>query len=112
MFYESLDNGGGHRLVGIEIVSNEAEPGREPRSHGSTDMRILAGATRGGSLFTDPGIHNHSTVDNAKIGSRPNTAPEQSSDVVWGNRHRRKYLGQKPFGLRHEKIRKVRNVHK
>ena len=55
---------------------------------------ILADATRGGSFFTDhgvrdngspqpdPEIDNPSTVDNAGIGSRPNTAPEQSSDMA------------------------------
>jgi hypothetical protein len=88
MFYESLDNGGGHRLVGIEIVSNESVPERR------ADTIFLTGATRGGSFFTDndlrdngspqpdPGIHDHSTVDNAGIGSQPNTAPEQSSDMA------------------------------
>jgi len=34
MFYESLDNGSGLRLVGIEIVSNEAVPERRLRSYG------------------------------------------------------------------------------
>ena len=87
IFYESTDNGG-HRLVGIEIVSNESVPGRR------ADTRFLADATRGGSFFTnydlrdnglpqpDPGIHDHSTVDNAGIGSPPDTASEQSSDMA------------------------------
>jgi len=61
MFYESLDNGSGLRLVGIEIVSNEAVPERRLRSYGRAD---------------------HSPVENAGIGSRPNTAPEQSSDMA------------------------------
>jgi len=87
MFYESIDNGG-HRLVGIEIVSNKSVPGRR------ANTRLLTGATRGGSFFAGndlrdngspqpgPGTHDHSTVDNAGIGSRPNTAPEQSSDMA------------------------------
>jgi hypothetical protein len=88
MFYESLDKGNSLRLVGIEIVSNQSVPGR------SADTRLLTGATRGGSYFTDPGLrdngsplpdlgtHDHSTVYNAGIGSRPKTAPEQSSDMA------------------------------
>ena len=87
IFYESQDNGG-HRLVGIEIVSNESVPGRR------ADTRLLTGATRGSSFFTDndlrdngspqpdPVIHNHIPEDNAGIGSRPNTAPEQSYDMA------------------------------
>ena len=87
MFYESLDNGG-HRLVGIEIVSNESVPG----SH--SDTRLLTNATRGSSFFTnhslrdnnssqpDPEIRDQSTVDNAGIGSPLDTAPEQSSDMA------------------------------
>ena len=87
LIYESLDNGG-HRLVGIEIVSNESVPGRR------ADTRLLTGATRGGSFFTnpgsrdngssppDPGIQDQSTVDDVGIGSQPNTAPEQSSDMA------------------------------
>jgi len=88
MFYESLDNGSGLRLVGIEIVSNQSVPGR------SADTRLLTNATKGGSFFTnpglrdngspppDPGTHDHSTVDNAGIGSRPHIAPAQSSDMA------------------------------
>jgi hypothetical protein len=87
MFYESLDNGSGLRLVGIEIVSNQSVPGRR------ADTRFLTDATRGGSFFTDNNlrdngspqpysvIQNQSTEDNAGIGSRPNTAPDQSSDM-------------------------------
>lgn len=94
MIYESMDYGDGHRLVGVEILSNEAVSGRGTRSHGRADTRFFTGATRGGSLLTDqglrdngspqpdPGIHNRSTVDNAGLGSRPNTAPEQSSDMA------------------------------
>jgi len=70
MFYESIDNGGDHRLVGIEIVSNETVPGRR------ADTRFLTDAAKGGS-FSD-----HHTVDNVGIGSRSNTAPEQSSDMA------------------------------
>jgi len=88
MFYESIDNGGGHRLVGIEIVSNQSVPGRR------ADTQFLTDVAKGGSFFTepglrdngstppDPGIHDHSAVDNAAIESRPNTAPEQSSDMA------------------------------
>jgi len=87
MFYESLDNGD-HRLVGIEIVSNESVPGRR------ADTRYFTGSTRGGSSSTylglrdnnspqpDPGIHDQSTVDNTGILTRPNTTPEQSSDMA------------------------------
>jgi len=71
MFYESIDNGSGHRLVGIEIVSNQSVPGRR------ADTQFLTDVAKGGSSFAD-----HSTVDNAGIGSRPNTAPEQSSDMA------------------------------
>ena len=88
IFYESLDNGSGLRLVGIEIVSNQSVPGRR------ADTRFLTDATKGGSFFTnpglrdngspspDPGTHDHSTVDNAGIGSRPNTTREHSSDMA------------------------------
>jgi len=93
MFYERLDNGA-HRLVGIDILCNEAVHGQGTRSYGRADTRLLTGATKSGSFFTDhglrdngspqpyPGIYDHSTVDNAGIGSRPNTAPEQSSDMA------------------------------
>ena len=88
MFYESLDNGIGLRLVGIEIVSNQSVPGRR------ADILYPTGATRGGSFFTDnnlrdngspqpySAIQNQSTEDNAGIGSRPDTPPEQSSDMA------------------------------
>ncbi len=88
MFYESLDNGSGLRLVGIEIVSNQSVPGRR------ADTRFLTDTTKGGSFFTNPGLrdngspppdsgsYDHSTVDNAGIGSRPHIAPEQSSDMA------------------------------
>lgn len=77
MIYESLDNGGGLRLVGIEIVSNEVVPEQGTRSHGSADIRFLSDATRGGSFYAD-----HSTVNNAGIGSWLNTTTEQSSDMA------------------------------
>jgi hypothetical protein len=88
MFYESLDNGSGLRLVGIEIVSNQSVSGRR------ADTRFLTDTTKDGSFFTNPGLrdngspppdlgtHDHSTVDNAGIGSRPHIAPEQSSDMA------------------------------
>ncbi len=94
MIYESLNNGDGQRLVGIEIVSNKSAHGRELNSYGSTNTQFLADATKGGSFFTDHGsrdngspqpsseIHDQSTVDNAGIGSRLDMAPEQPSDLT------------------------------
>ncbi len=87
MFYERLDNGG-HRLEGIEIVSNGSVPGRR------ADTRFFTGSRRGGSLSTykdlrdnnspqpDPLIYDQGAVDNPGIGSRPDMAPEQSSDMA------------------------------
>ena len=80
--------------MGIEIVSNEAVPEWGTRSYVRADTQFLTDTTKGGSFFTDHGlrdngspqpdpvIHNKSTVDNAGIGSPPDTAPEQSSDMA------------------------------
>ncbi|MCP4372077.1 MAG: hypothetical protein GY797_28755 [Deltaproteobacteria bacterium] len=69
-------------------MSNDSVSG----SH--ADTRLLTNATRGSSFYAnhdlrdnvspqpDPEIRDQSTVDNAGIGSPPDTAPEQSSDMA------------------------------
>ena len=84
MTYESQNNGEDQRLIGIEILRNDSAHGRGSRfySHANTQFLTDHGLNDNGSPQPDPDVYNHYTVDHARIGSQPDTAPEQSYDMA------------------------------
>jgi len=86
MIYESWNNGDDPRLVGIEILRNDSAYGRDSRSYSNANTQFFTDheLSDNGSPQPDPDIYNHYTLDNAGIGSRPDTAPEQSLDIATG----------------------------
>ena len=84
MTYESQNNGEDQRLIGIEILRNDSAYGQDSRFYTRTNTRFLTdhGLNDNGSPQPDPDIYNHYTVNHARIGSQPDTIPEQSFDIA------------------------------